>query len=183
MGPNGLRIADGHPMAYSVIFPPDERGTGDRTFQIMQADLKKIGISITQQNMDDSATFNAISAPNSKYQTFDMAMWDWVPPVDPDFMLSVMTCAQLGNNSDSGFCNPAYDRMYARQSTLIDTSARQQLIWQMQQYIYNARPYLILDYPDIIEAHSPNWTGFTVSPVMGSVNSLSTATLLQVHHR
>jgi peptide/nickel transport system substrate-binding protein len=183
MGPNGLRIADGHPMAYSVIFPPDERGTGDRTFQIMQADLKKVGISITQQNMDDSATFNAISAPNNKYQTFDMAMWDWVPPVDPDFMLSVMTCAQLGNNSDSGFCNPAYDRMYARQSTLIDTSARQQLIWQMQQYIYNARPYLILDYPDIIEAHSPNWTGFTVSPVMGSVNSLSTATLLQVHHR
>ena len=181
MGPNGLRIADGHPMQYSVIFPPDERGTGDRTFQIMQSDLQKIGISITQQNMDDSATFNAISAPNNKYQTFDMAMWDWVPPVDPDFMLSVLTCAQLGNNSDSGYCNPSYDRMYARQSTLINPSARRQLIWQMQQYIYSARPYIILDYPDIIEAHSPKWTGFTVSPVMGSVNSLSTQTLLQVH--
>ena len=181
MGPNGLRIANGHPMQYSVIFPPDERGTGDRTFQIIQSDLQKIGISITQQNMDDSATFNAISAPNSKYQTFDMAMWDWVPPVDPDFMLSVMTCAQLGNNSDSGYCNPSYDRMYARQSTLMDPSARRELIWQMQQYIYSARPYIILDYPDIIEAHSPNWTGFTVSPVMGSVNSLSTQTLLRVH--
>jgi peptide/nickel transport system substrate-binding protein len=181
MGPNGLRIADGHPMSYSVIFPPDERGTGDRTFQIMQADLKQIGIQITQQNMDDSAAFNAISAPNSKYQTFDLAMWDWVPPVDPDFMLSVLTCAQLGNNSDSGYCNPAYDKMYARQSTLTDTAARQQLIWQMQQYIYNARPYIILDYPDVIEAHSKHWTGFTISPVMGSVNSLSIQTLLQVH--
>src|SRR6266567_5756841 len=31
-GANGVRIADGHPMAYNVIFPPDERGTGDRTF-------------------------------------------------------------------------------------------------------------------------------------------------------
>ncbi len=182
MGPNGMRIAGGHPMSYKVIFPPDERGTGDRTFQIMQSDLQKIGISITQQNMDDSATFNAISAPNSKYQTFDMAMWDWVPPVDPDFMLSVLTCAQLGNNSDSGYCNPAYDRMYARQSTLISTSARRALIWQMQQYIYAAKPYIILDYPDIIEAHSVKWAGFTVSPVMGSVNSLSTQTLLRVHH-
>jgi peptide/nickel transport system substrate-binding protein len=182
MGPNGVRIAGGHPMSYKVIFPPDERGTGDRTFQIMQADLQKIGISITQQNMDDSATFNAISAPNSKYQTFDMAMWDWVPPVDPDFMLSVLTCAQLGNNSDSGYCNPAYDRMYAKQSTLISTSARRALIWQMQQYVYAAKPYIILDYPDIIEAHSVKWTGFTVSPVMGSVNSLSTQTLLHVHH-
>ena len=182
-GPNGVRIADGHPMSYNVIFPPDERGTGDRTFQIMQTDLAKIGISISQQNMDDSATFNAISAPNSKYETFDMAMWDWVPPVDPDFMLSVLTCAQLGNNSDSGYCNPAYDKMYARQSTLIAESARRALIWQMQQYIYAAKPYIILDYPDIIEAHSTKWTGFTVSPVMGSVNSLSTATLLQVHQK
>src|SRR5215472_6953874 len=60
MGPNGVRIAGGHPMSYNVIFPPDERGTGDRTFQIMQSDLAKIGISISQQNMDDSATFNAI---------------------------------------------------------------------------------------------------------------------------
>ncbi len=111
-----------------------------------------------------------------------MAMWDWVPPVDPDFMLSVLTCAQLGNNSDSGYCNPAYDRMYARQSTLISTSARRALIWQMQQYIYAAKPYIILDYPDIIEAHSVKWAGFTVSPVMGSVNSLSTQTLLRVHH-
>src|SRR5260221_34998 len=135
MGPNGVRIAGGHPMSYKVIFPPDERGTGDRTFQIMQSDLQKVGISITQQNMDDRSTINAMSAPNSKYQTFDMAMWDWVPPVDPDFMLSVLTCAQLGNNSDSGYCNPAYDRMYARQSTLISTSARRALIWQMQPYI------------------------------------------------
>jgi peptide/nickel transport system substrate-binding protein len=181
MGPNGIRIADGHPMAYNVIFPPDERGTGDRTFQIMQADFKQIGIQISQQNMDDSAAFNAISAPDNKYQTFQMAMWDWVPPVDPDFMLSVLTCAQRGNNSDSGYCNPAYDRMYAEQSTLGVQSQRQQLIWKMQQTIYNARPYIILDYPDVIEAHSKKWTGFTAAPVMGSVNSLSTQTLLQVH--
>ncbi len=181
MGGNGIRMAGGHPMAYNVIFPPDERGPGDRTFQIMQADLKKIGIQISQQNMDDSAAFNAISAPDNKYENFDMAMWDWVPPVDPDFMLSVLTCQQLGNNSDSGYCNQAYDQMYQRQGTLAVQAQRQRLIDQMQAKIYNARPYIILDYPDIIEAHSKAWTGFVPEPVMGSVNSLSTQTLLQVH--
>jgi peptide/nickel transport system substrate-binding protein len=181
MGSNGVRMADGHPMAYNVIFPPDERGSGDRTFQILQADFKKIGIQISQQNMDDSAAFNAISAPDGKYQTFDMAMWDWVPPVDPDFMLSVLTCQQLGNNSDSGYCDRAYDQMYQRQGTLAVTAQRRQLIWKMQKTIYNARPYIVLDYPDVIEAHSTKWTGFTPEPVMGSVNSLSTQTLLQVH--
>jgi peptide/nickel transport system substrate-binding protein len=71
--------------------------------------------------------------------------------------------------------------MYATQGTLIDPAARQKLVWQMQQYLYNARPYIILDYPDVIEAYSKSWTGFTISPVMGSVNSLSMQTLLQVH--
>jgi peptide/nickel transport system substrate-binding protein len=181
MGPNGVRIAGGHPMSYNVIFPPDERGAGDRTFAILQADFKKIGIAIQQQNLDDAAATAAITAPNNKYQTFDMAMWDWVPPVDPDFMLSVVTCAQYGGWSDSGFCDPAYDRMYDQQSTLTSVSQRRALIWHMQQVIYNARPYLILNYPDIIEAHSKQWTGFVEAPVMGSVNSLSTQTLLQVH--
>jgi peptide/nickel transport system substrate-binding protein len=181
MGPNGVRIAGGHPMSYNVIFPPDERGSGDRTFAILQTDFRKIGIAIHQQNLDDDAATTAITAPDNKYLTFDMAMWDWVPPVDPDFMLSVVTCAQYGGWSDSGFCDPAYDRMYGRQSTLTAVSQRRALIWQMQRLIYSARPYIILNYPDIIEAHTKHWTGFVPAPVMGSVNSLSMQTLLQVH--
>jgi peptide/nickel transport system substrate-binding protein len=181
MGPNGIRIADGHPMSYNVIFPPDERGAGDRTFAILQTDWRKIGIAITQENLDDAAASAAITAPNNKYLTFDMAMWDWVPPVDPDFILSVLTCGQYGGWSDSGYCNEAYDKMYSEQSTLTNAAQRRMLVSRMQQVIYNARPYLVLDYPDVIEAHTKQWAGFVPSPVMGSVNSLSIETLLQVH--
>ena len=180
-GANGIRVADGHPMSYSVIFPTDERGTGDRTFEIMQADFRQIGVLITQKTMDDNAAFSAITAPGNKYLNFDLAMWDWVPPVDPDFMLSAVTCNQYGNWSDSGYCNPAYDAMYAQQSTLTNEKQRQQLVWRMQDIVYNARPYVILNYPDVIEAHSKQWTGFVLAPVMGSINSLSMQTLLQVH--
>jgi peptide/nickel transport system substrate-binding protein len=181
MGPNGIRIANGHPMSYNVIFPPDERGAGDRTFAILQTDWRKIGIAITQQNLDDAAATAAITAPNNKYLTFDMAMWDWVPPVDPDFILSVLTCGQYGGWSDSGYCSQAYDKMYAKQATLTSPAQRRILVGQMQQSIYNSRPYLVLDYPDVIEAHTKQWAGFAPSPVMGSINSLSTQTLLQVH--
>ncbi|HEY1330313.1 MAG TPA: ABC transporter substrate-binding protein [Actinomycetota bacterium] len=180
-GSDGIRVANGHKMVYAVIFPPDEKGPGDRAFQIIQSDFRQIGIVISQRNMDDDATFEAITNPDNKYLTFDFAMWDWVPPVDPDFMLSVMTCQQLGNNSDTGYCNPSYDQMYAQQGTLTNEKQRQQLIWKMQQTIYDDRPYLILNYPDIIEAHSKQWTGFVLAPVMGSVNSLSKLTLLGVH--
>jgi peptide/nickel transport system substrate-binding protein len=180
-GSDGIRVADGQKMSYTVIFPTDERGTGDRSFQIIQGDFAKIGVQIKEKTLDDDAAFSAITAPNNKYLTFDMAMWDWVPPVDPDFMLSVVTCEQYGDWSDSGYCNPDYDAMYAQQSTLIDPKERQKLVWKMQDLIYNDRPYIILDYPDIIEAHSRQWDGFVLSPVMGSVNSLSMQTLLGVH--
>ena len=180
-GSDGIRVANGHKMQYQVIFPPDESGPGDRAFQIIQSDFRKVGVVISQRNMDDDATFTAITNPDNKYLTFDMAMWDWVPPVDPDFMLSVMTCQQFGNNSDSGYCNPAYDQMYAQQGTLTNTTQRQQLIWKMQQVIYDDHPYIILNYPDIIEAHSKQWTGFVLSPVIGFINSLSKLTLIGVH--
>jgi peptide/nickel transport system substrate-binding protein len=177
-GSGGIRQANGHAMSYDVIFPQDEKGAGDRTFQILQTDFAQIGIQLKQKPLDDDAAVAAINDADNTYRTYDLAMYDWVPPVDPDFMLSVMTCAQLGNNSDSGYCDPSYDAMYAQQSVLTDSAARHALVNQMQQKIYNDRPYVILDYPDIIEAHAKGFVGFEMSPVMGSVNSLSMDTLL-----
>ena len=179
-GANGIRSADGHEMSYDVIFPVDEKGAGDRTFQILQTDFAQIGIQLKQKPLDDDAAVAAINDADNTYRTYDLAMYDWVPPVDPDFMLSVMTCAQLGNNSDSGYCDKSYDAMYAQQSILTDLAQRHTLINQMQQKIYDDRPYIILDYPDIIEAHAKGWAGFEMSPVMGSVNSLSMDTLLNL---
>jgi peptide/nickel transport system substrate-binding protein len=51
----------------------------------------------------------------------------------------------------------------------------------MQKWLFDARPYIVLNYPNVIEAHSPKWDGFVLSPLMGSVNNLSTETLLTVH--
>ena len=179
-GPNGIRIADGHPMSYQVIFPNDEAGAGDRAFQIIQAGFQQIGVQLQQRPMDDTAAFNAISAPNSTYQTFDLAMWDWVPLEDPDFILSVLTCSQYGNWSDSGYCNPAYDKLYQEQGVAVNPKARQQLVYQMQQMIYNARPYIVLNYQDVIDAWWNNWTGFVESN-QNFFNPLSKQSLTEVH--
>jgi peptide/nickel transport system substrate-binding protein len=115
-----------------------------------------------------------------KYTDYDLAMWSWVPPVEPDFMLSVVTCQARGGNSDSGYCNPDYDAMYLKQGTLLDSKERFAEISKMQKHIFDARPYIVLNYPDVIEAHSPKWKGFVLSPLVGSVNNLSTETLMNV---
>jgi peptide/nickel transport system substrate-binding protein len=91
MGPNGVRIADGHPMSYTVIIPTTiAEEWGQRSFQIIQADFQKIGVKLTEKTLDDSAAYDAILANN--YKNFEISMWDWGPLPDPDFMLSVLTC-------------------------------------------------------------------------------------------
>jgi len=180
-GADGIRIIDDRRMSYEVIFPTEEDGTGDRAFQIIQAGFKKIGIEIKQRKMDPGAASEAIQAPEAKYLDYDFAMWSWVPPVEPDFMLSTVTCAARGGNSDSGYCHTDYDKMYLKQGTLLDQKERRAEISAMQKHIFEARPYIVLNYPDVIEAHSPKWSGFVLSPLVGSVNNLSTETLMNVH--
>lgn len=180
-GADGIRVANGHPMSYPVVFPTEITGAGDRMFQIIQTSFKQIGIDLQMQKMDSKAATAAIAGADSLYTGFDLAMWDWIPPVDPDFITSVLTCSQWGNNSDSGYCNPAYDALYQAQGTQTDRAQRQATMNQMQQIAFDDRPYIVLVYQHIIEAHSPKWTGFVMSPLVGSVNNLSTQTLLQVH--
>jgi peptide/nickel transport system substrate-binding protein len=180
-GSDGIRVAGDHPMAYTVIFPHAETGPGDRAFQIIQTDFLEIGVKLTQRVMDDSAAFAAITAPGETgYLNFDLAMWDWVPLIDPDFILSVLNCNQYGSWSDTGYCNPAYDQLYQQQGITIDRDARQQIIFQMQQIVANDRPYIVINDNDNVDAWSKQWAGVLES-AQGVLNPLSKQMLEQVH--
>ncbi len=157
-GSGGIRVANGHKMAYTVITPTD-LPSAPRTFQIIQADFQKIGVKLTQRALDSSAAFDAITAPNTKYLNFDLALWDWVALMDPDFMLSVVTCAQYGGWSDSGFCDKTYDAMYTKQQLTPNQAKRQAIVWRMQKYLAAQRPYLWLAALDHVSAVTPKWTG------------------------
>jgi peptide/nickel transport system substrate-binding protein len=157
MGPNGVRIADGHPMSYTVIMPTDiANNYGQRSFQIVQSSFQKIGVKLTEKTLDASAAYDAILA--NHYKNFEISMWDWGPLPDPDFMLSVLTCGSWNVWNDTGYCNKAYDGLYQQQSAAMNQAKRQQIIYQMQQMAATTKMYLVLDYPDDIEAHSTGWT-------------------------
>lgn len=179
MGSGNVRMANGHPMSYTVIMSSDiASGYGNRTFQIVQADFAKIGVQLTLKVLDPSAAYNAITANN--YKNFELSMWDWYPLEDPDFMLSVLTCGSWTVWNDTGFCSKAYDGLYAAQGAAINPAQRQQIVYQMQEMIANDKPYLVLDYANSIEAHSTRWADLV--PVAGiSWNSMSKLPFENVH--
>ncbi len=177
-GSGDIRVANGHPMQYSVVFPGSERGAGDRAFQIIQSDFAQIGVKLIQQATTGAYAY--MTAPDNKYENWDLAMWNWTPPIDPDFILSVMTCGSFGDWSDSGYCNQAYDALYAKQGRTVDPAARLKIVDQMQQIVYDDRPYIVLVNNDTIDAWTKNWTGFVQSP-QGLFSALTKSSLVAVH--
>ena len=158
-GSDGIRVAEGHKMEYEVITPTGVQGV-QRTFEIIQKGLDELGVKVTPNALDDTTAFEAILAPDNKYEKFDMAMWSWVGYLDPDFVLSVVTCAQWGGWSDTGYCNPEYDALYKEQGEAVDQEARKEIVWEMQDMMQADRPYIHLVVVDYITAWQKNWDGF-----------------------
>jgi len=181
-GSNGYRVANGHEMSYSIIIPTSRQADLTRTFQILQPDFQQIGVKLSLKVLDPNAAFAAITAPNTQYLNFDLAMWDWIPGVDPADILSVLTKDQWGSNSDTGYNNPQYDSLYTQQQTAINPQKRLQIVYQMQQILFNDRPYIVLNYPDVIDAYnSKAWAGFYNESGYGIFLNNGIQSLTQVH--
>jgi peptide/nickel transport system substrate-binding protein len=101
---------------------------------------------------------------------FDTFEWGWYVEPDPDSMLSYLTCGQLGNWSDSWYCNEEYDALYDQQHVEQDDAARQEQVKQMQEILYRDAPYLVTAYSSIGEAfRSDRWACFQPQPDPGGI--------------
>ena len=71
-------------------------------------------------------------------------MWDWVALIDPDFMLSVVTCDQYGGWSDTGYCDKSYDEHVRQQQLTPNQAKRRAIVWKMQSVPAAQKPYIWL---------------------------------------
>jgi peptide/nickel transport system substrate-binding protein len=176
-GSDGIRVAPAttgqyaqpeHKMAYEIIVPNSLNFNGEREFDIVKEGFAEAGVDVTILAGGDSTAAYALETgdncdakKSTGYDSFDMAMWDWVGYVDPDFMLSVVTKGQWCSWSDTGWDEPEYDALYDKQGTTIDPDEREQIVWQMQKMIYDNFIYTQLVNLDDIEAHTKAWDGFS----------------------
>ena len=142
----------------------------NREYQIVAEGFKAAGVKVTQKvGGDSTATYTIETARSATRRrtratraSFDIAMWDWAGYVDPDFMLSVVTKGQWCSWSDTGWDNPAYDKLYVQQGETVNPAKRKQIVWKMQQMIYDNFVYTQLVNEELIDAHSTKWTGFHI---------------------
>ncbi|HEY7004145.1 MAG TPA: ABC transporter substrate-binding protein [Gaiellaceae bacterium] len=174
-GPDGIRVVPAttgkyaqpaHKMQYEIMQPTSLDFNGPRSFDIVKEGFAEAGVDVTLKVGGDSTAAYAIETTdhcdaktNSGYTGWDIAMWDWIGYVDPDFMLSVVTKDQWCSWSDTGWDNPDYDKLYEKQGTTVDEGKRAAIVQQMEQIIYDNVLYTQLVEEQYIDAHTTQWDG------------------------
>ena len=154
---DGIReYSDGSPLEYRFYGTDDS--TVARIMEIIADGLAQVGISAPPTLMDEDSLIALYPAFD-----FDLVYWGWGLDPDPDFAMLIFTCDQRdeGGWSDSGYCDEEFEQMYVEQGTTVDHEARRQIIWKMQEQLFNDRPYILLTNAKNIEAYrSDRFTGF-----------------------
>jgi peptide/nickel transport system substrate-binding protein len=153
-GGDGIRVADGEKMSYTIISAPTGNG---RAFQIVQKGWRDAGVEVSRRVLDVPALIEAEGAPDGKGLDYDIAQWGFNAQPDPTPMLSLPTCAAIGVFNDPYYCNPAYDRLYEAQSVEEDPDKRLDQVHEMQQILARDRPYVMLDSQTAISAVGEGW--------------------------
>jgi peptide/nickel transport system substrate-binding protein len=128
----------------------------------------QLGLKIQYSVHDDSTlTDGQLNYVGKTYKPdYDMYIWEWEPSgSDPQRRLGYFTTDQIQNQNDACYSNPQYDSLFKQQSTTLDQQQRKQIVWQMEQIIYQQSPYIVLDYPKLLEGWNTSaWSGWKRIP-------------------
>ena len=154
---DGIReYSDGTPLEYRLYATDDAKEA--RILEIISDGLSQIGISAPPTLMDEDSLIALYPAFD-----FDLIYWGWGLDPDPDFAMLIFTCDQRaeGGWSDSGYCDEDFEQMYLDQGVAFDHATRREIIWKMQEKLFDERPYIVLTYAKNIQAYrSDRFAGF-----------------------
>ena len=159
----GVRLnKQGKPITLRLYSPTDS-DANQVDARLIAGWLEKLGIKIRLSVVDDGAlTSDIYNAHGNVWKPdFDLVVWDWTGYYDPGQTLSCLTTSEIGSLNEPFWSDRAYDALNPVQASTIDPQARQAAIWQMQQIMYEQSPWIVLAYPDYLEAYNTSrWTGW-----------------------
>ncbi len=149
---DGKRVGkDGKPLNYRVLChatDPNDKAVG----KYLQEWWGELGISMTLDCRDN------VTDPWLAGE-YDLAFDGWSVNPDPDFVLSIHTCAALPATpkdtgaTDNFICDEKYDELYARQLGEYDAGKRAQIVKEMQSRLYDLGYMNVMAYPNAVEAY------------------------------
>jgi peptide/nickel transport system substrate-binding protein len=156
---------------------PTDIDSAPREAQLVQSMWQAIGVKVVVQGLD-SDTLTSVCCPTFDY---DIILWHWGSDPDPAFLLGVALCSNVTTGfSETGYCNPAYDDLYAKQGIEPDHTKRVAIVHQMQQILVNDMVYLIPFYEKQLQAYrTDRFSGWWEGPVSWGLEDPSSLTVVR----
>ncbi|MET8946740.1 peptide ABC transporter substrate-binding protein [Streptomyces sp. NPDC004542] len=142
---------DGKPLNYRLLChatDPNDKAVG----QYLKEWWGALGIGVTLDCLDN-VTDPWLAG------TYDLAFDGWSVNPDPDYVLSIHTCAALPSTpkdtgqTDNFICDKTYDELYARQAAEYDPARRADLVKRMESRLYDLGYMNVMAYPNAVEAY------------------------------
>lgn len=150
------------------MYMPDSDENYPKAAQFVASWYGELGIKVTTQVLDSATLTDKIYPPeggDGYTADYDIELWGWSWGVDPSGELQIFRCDQIGNSSDSQYCNPAFDALYDKQLAAKTDDERHSILAQMQNLIYDEAPYDILYYDSNLDAYrTDRFAGWRLQP-------------------
>jgi peptide/nickel transport system substrate-binding protein len=149
-GSDGIRVANGVKMDYTVLVGGGERVLGDRIFGILKQNFAEIGVNLTEEVLDNP--YAAFFVGETAYKNYPMMVFPGVGiQPDPQGLLAYQTSMMLSRANFSGYSNPAYDELFKQQAVTADPAQRKALIDQMAAILQQDVVYVgLADIPNLV---------------------------------
>ncbi len=165
-GGDGIRTDhSGKPLNLRLLERSD-RINDTQAGEFVKGWLKAVGIAVDAKSVSGAQMNEATGAGN-----YDLAFSSYGTNPDPDYALSLHTCAQRpepngkGGSTDSFFCDQTYDALYAQQLSEFDRGKRADLVHQMQARFNDQVPSILLWYENSLEAYRKDkFSHFQIQP-------------------
>ena len=161
---NGVRLdRQGKPIVLRLEATTDFT-QGQAEAKLITGWLQQLGLKIEFSVIDSGALESDMyNYHGGKWEpNFDLVVSGWTGYYDPGETLDCFITQQIGNLNEPFWSDAEYDKLAVEQASTVDPRQRQPIIWQMQQIMYQESPWIVLDYPDVLEAfNTAKWTGWT----------------------
>ena len=141
--PDGSR-----PLQFRLNWPSDSIDD-PRLAELISQMWGRVGVALELQAVDP----DALTAQCCPAFDYDIMLWGWGSDPDPNLLLSVYSTEEIPNGyNETGYSNPAYDDLHAKQGVELDAEKRQELVWEMQKIVFDDAVYVIPYYAQAIQA-------------------------------
>ena len=172
-GQNRRLDKEDNPIVLDLVFP-DSDTTYATTAEFIKTWWGDLGIAVNPNQYDSDTLVDLMlppeADPTADYKAdYDVFIWAWGGDVDPNSLLEIFNCDQIGGTSDSMYCNPAYDELFTGQNVATSPEERKALMDQMQEIVYNEAPYHILYYDAALHVYrTDRFTNWVNQPDNGT---------------